>query len=247
MNILQQGIEEFIEASAIRVVAHRGAMALAPENTLEAFSIASALGVAAIESDVRLSKDGEPALVHDATLSRTHGHPGVVAELTLAELSVIGPAPLSALLTGFGADLDIYIDLKEKSASLAGAVGRVVHESGAEARAWATGSDLRQLRQVQSTAPRLRLSWTIGARHNTLNSAAVVEASLSQVSELAVVAHEVSRELVTQARSLGIDVRAYDIGSHAEAGRLISLGCRTLTLDDPRWAELSLPLFAATA
>lgn len=249
MNMLQPRIDESA-AQAIRVIGHRGAMALAPENTRQAFAAAAAMGVAAIESDVRLSKDGEPVLIHDATLRRTHGHPGVVAELTMAELSAIGPAPLSALLNEFGADSDIYVDLKEKSAHLADAVGRVVHESGAEARAWVTGSDLKQLQQVQSIAPRLRLSWAIGARHNTLNSAAVVEASLSQVSELAVVAHEVGRELVTQARSLGIDVRAYGIKSPAEARRLVALGCRTLTLDDPRWAErlaqLSLPLFAAT-
>ena len=95
------------------------------------------------------------------------------------------------------------------------------------------------------------MSWAIGARHNTLSSAAVVEASLSQVSELAVVAHEVSRELVAQARSLGIDVRAYGIKSPAEARRLVALGCRTLTLDDPRGSErlaqLSRPSLAATA
>ena len=251
MNRLRPRIEESIGPPAIRVVGHRGAMALAPENTREAFAAAAAMGVAAIESDVRLSKDGEPALIHDATLRRTHCHPGIVGELTMAEISAIGPAPLSALLAEFGPDFDIYIDLKEKSAGLAVAVGRVVHESGAEARAWVTGSDLKQLKQVQSIAPSLRLSWAIGARHNTLSSAAVVEASLSRVSELAVVAHEVSRELVTQARSLGIDVRAYGIKSPDEARRLVGLGCRTLTLDDPRWSErlaqLSLPLLAATA
>ena len=68
-------------------------MVLAPENTRESFAAAAGMGVEAIEADVRLSKDGEPALIHDAALRRAHGHPGVVADLTMAELSAIGRRP----------------------------------------------------------------------------------------------------------------------------------------------------------
>jgi glycerophosphoryl diester phosphodiesterase len=64
------------------ILAHRGYHATQPENTLEAFSKAEELGVQGIETDVRLSADGLPVLVHDR-----HAPNGVeVASLTQREL-----------------------------------------------------------------------------------------------------------------------------------------------------------------
>jgi glycerophosphoryl diester phosphodiesterase len=53
------------------VVAHRGASAQAPENTMEAFRLAVEAGADAIELDVQLSQDGQLALIHDDTVDRT--------------------------------------------------------------------------------------------------------------------------------------------------------------------------------
>ena len=234
----------------IRAVAHRGAKALAQENSIEAFTRAAEYGVPAIETDVRLAADFGVPIIHDRTLERTYGHPGVVAGMTTTELRELGVPQLSELLAGFGGDHDIYIDLKEKCAILADAVGRVVAESGRASRAWVTGSNLKQLRRVQSVAPELRISWTIGTKYGTLNSAAVVEAAILGVPELAVNAPEVSVELVAQADSLGIDVRAYGIKTVAAARALVALGCTTLTLDDPRWVAqvgtMNLPIVSGT-
>ena len=54
-----------------RWVAHRGAGKLAPENTLAAFRLGATHGYRMFECDVKLSSDGVPFLLHDATLSRT--------------------------------------------------------------------------------------------------------------------------------------------------------------------------------
>ena len=54
-----------------RWVAHRGAGKLAPENTLAAFRLGAAHGYRMFECDVKLSSDGVPFLMHDATLQRT--------------------------------------------------------------------------------------------------------------------------------------------------------------------------------
>ena len=54
-----------------RWIAHRGAGRLAPENTLAAFRYGAALGYRMAECDVKLSADGVPFLLHDATLTRT--------------------------------------------------------------------------------------------------------------------------------------------------------------------------------
>lgn len=70
-------------------IAHRGASAELPENTLAAFRRALALGGAGIELDVHTTADGVPVVFHDATLRRLTGRPGRVARKTLAELRLL--------------------------------------------------------------------------------------------------------------------------------------------------------------
>jgi glycerophosphoryl diester phosphodiesterase len=63
-------------------VAHRGAGKLAPENTLAAFRLGARHGYRMFECDVKLSSDGVPFLMHDATLARTTNsrqQPGLAA------------------------------------------------------------------------------------------------------------------------------------------------------------------------
>lgn len=70
-----------------RWIAHRGAGKLAPENTLAAFRVGAAHGYRMFECDAKLSGDGVPFLLHDATLERTTSARGQAAEWTWAELS----------------------------------------------------------------------------------------------------------------------------------------------------------------
>ena len=70
-----------------RWIAHRGAGKLAPENTLAAFRVGAAHGFRAFECDVKLSADGVPFLLHDATLERTTSGRGVATALPWSELS----------------------------------------------------------------------------------------------------------------------------------------------------------------
>jgi glycerophosphoryl diester phosphodiesterase len=74
------------DRSARAVVAHRGDSIHFPENTMEAFSAAAALGVDAIELDVHLSADGVAVVMHDATLLRTTGAQGELASLPVDAL-----------------------------------------------------------------------------------------------------------------------------------------------------------------
>ena len=69
--------------------AHRGASGQAPENTLSALARALALGADMAEIDVRLTADGHPVVIHDATLERTTSGSGRVADHTLAALQAL--------------------------------------------------------------------------------------------------------------------------------------------------------------
>ncbi len=66
-------------------VAHRGASAELPENTLTAFERAVELGADVIEADVRLTKDGKALILHDATLDRTTSGSGPLRSLTATQ------------------------------------------------------------------------------------------------------------------------------------------------------------------
>ncbi|SPD64964.1 glycerophosphodiester phosphodiesterase, cytosolic [Cupriavidus taiwanensis] len=70
-------------------IAHRGAGKLAPENTLAAFRHGAGFGYRMFEFDVKLSADGKPVLMHDATLDRTTSGQGRVDALTLGELALL--------------------------------------------------------------------------------------------------------------------------------------------------------------
>ncbi|NMC71778.1 MAG: hypothetical protein GYA57_17165 [Myxococcales bacterium] len=72
--------------TAVGVIAHRGASAYAPENTLAAFRQARDLGADWFELDCTLSADGHVVVIHDDTLDRTTSGHGPVEALPLAEL-----------------------------------------------------------------------------------------------------------------------------------------------------------------
>lgn len=73
----------------IYVAAHRGWPAKYPENTMESFKAAEAIGVDQLELDVRVTKDNELVIIHDATVDRTTNDTGLVCEKTLAELKAL--------------------------------------------------------------------------------------------------------------------------------------------------------------
>ncbi|MDO8699507.1 MAG: glycerophosphodiester phosphodiesterase [Rhodoferax sp.] len=77
-----------------RWIAHRGAGKLAPENTLAALRLGASHGYRMFECDVKLSADGIPFLMHDATLQRTTNGPRL---LGAAASPVGGDHPWSAL------------------------------------------------------------------------------------------------------------------------------------------------------
>jgi glycerophosphoryl diester phosphodiesterase len=71
------------------IVAHRGASAYLPENTMPAFERAVEMGADAIELDVHLTADGQLAVIHDETVDRTTDGTGAVAGMTMQQLRAL--------------------------------------------------------------------------------------------------------------------------------------------------------------
>jgi glycerophosphoryl diester phosphodiesterase len=73
----------------VLIVAHRGASAYEPENTIRSFERAFKLGADFVELDVRLSKDGVLVVIHDEAADRTTNGSGLVRSLTLNQLRLL--------------------------------------------------------------------------------------------------------------------------------------------------------------
>jgi glycerophosphoryl diester phosphodiesterase len=84
--ILRKGNKRTIRGEWPVNLAHRGASALAPENTIEAFRLAVEAGAGGLELDVHMTRDGHIVVIHDATVDRTTSGTGAVSEMTLDEL-----------------------------------------------------------------------------------------------------------------------------------------------------------------
>lgn len=100
------------------VVAHRGASAYEPENTLRAIRRAIEIGADVVEIDVRLTKDGYPVVIHDETVDRTTNGSGLVNEFSLDELRKLDAGKgekiplLSEVLDLVAGKIDVFIEIK---------------------------------------------------------------------------------------------------------------------------------------
>jgi glycerophosphoryl diester phosphodiesterase len=94
-----------------RVIGHRGAAAYAPENTLASFREARRRGATWVETDVKLTADGVPILMHDASLKRTTGVDRLVAETKRSDLPASVPTFEEAIACfaeeGLGCNVEI--------------------------------------------------------------------------------------------------------------------------------------------
>ncbi|MGD0979640.1 MAG: glycerophosphodiester phosphodiesterase family protein [Candidatus Bathyarchaeia archaeon] len=100
-------------------VGHRGARAYEPENTLRSYKKALELGVNAVELDVRMTKDGEIVVIHDAEVDRTTNGKGLVSQLTLKEIKQLNTKKdekiptLEEALDFLDKKVKVLIELKE--------------------------------------------------------------------------------------------------------------------------------------
>jgi glycerophosphoryl diester phosphodiesterase len=111
-----------------RVLAHRGAGTLAPENTLAALHVGHERGFRAVEFDAMAPLDDVPVLMHDATLERTTGATGVVTARRAGELTLLDagawhseafarePVPLLAQALDYCRARSIWVNVEIKPA-----------------------------------------------------------------------------------------------------------------------------------
>ena len=102
----------FSQAEVPLVVAHRGASAEEPENTLAAFERAVAAGADVVEFDVRMTADDVAVVLHDPDVDRTTQGHGLVREMSLEEVRALGVPTLEEVLLLLSGRVALDIEIK---------------------------------------------------------------------------------------------------------------------------------------
>jgi glycerophosphoryl diester phosphodiesterase len=220
-------------------VGHRGASALAPENTPEAFALAVELGCDMLEFDVLALTDGTIVVAHDARRLRD---PGIV---TLDEALAF----CADRLPGIG----LQVDLKRRGIErdVVGALRR----HGVLERSWVSGFDADSLRRVAALEPELPRSFTLprdrlgvskrgplaplvrGAlRAIGASLPGRIASVLDRARATALTLHHsvASAEAIGRAHELGAPVYVWTVDDPALAERLVRWGADGIITNDPR-------------
>jgi len=222
------------------IIGHRGAAAVAPENTMRAFREALAVGADGIEFDVRLTRDGVPVVIHDSTLRRTGGLPHRVADLTWAEISKIDVGSwfagtfanetvpsLAELFTLFQSNNStLYLEMKCDSPA--------EHRPLAEACVKAIEAHSLKSRVVVECfqLPAIKVLKEIDSDIKTV---ALFEPSLTNPSVL------IDQRIINQAKDAGAAALAlhYRLAreSLVQKAKAVGMHVAVWTVDDPAWIE----------
>ncbi len=228
----------------VLVIGHRGASALAPENTLPAFDRALALGAAGIEVDLRATRDGIIVALHDATLDRAtdgccslRSQPwAVVRRLDAGRW--FGPEFAGTRIPTLDDVLDRYVDrcilcfeVKEPRAGL-GLVHRLrrrglTHHPGLRVICFAWPATWL----LHAALPGLAAGHLV----HRLDERAIARAASAGIAMVLPRAASVTAPLVALAHDRAVEIWAWDVAGPVVCQRLAARGADAAIVDDPSW------------
>jgi glycerophosphoryl diester phosphodiesterase len=220
-------------------VGHRGASALAPENTLDAFALAVELGCDMLEFDVLDAADGTLIVAHDPRRSRA---PGVVS-LDAALAYFVEHLPSTVL----------QVDLKRRG--LEAGVVDALRRHGVYERSWVSSFDAGSLRRLGQVAPDLTRSYTLPRDRLGISKrrpfAPVVRGALASLgaslprripallarsnAQAVTLHHSVaSPAAIARAHDLDAAVYVWTVDDPAQVDSLVRAGADGIITNDPR-------------
>ena len=244
-------------ASRIKVIAHRGASAVAPENTLAAFRAALAVPADLIELDVRFSRDRALVVFHDRLLDRATDGTGPVNARTLAELKKLDAgARFSSAFAGeriptleeviallLPRALRLFIEIKidggEESVrdELVPAVVGLIGEKGFRSRATVASFDRQSLRISKRLDPDLPAGLIF---RDPAVWAAAEASGYEGLDVLCARWSIVTPEAAERARRAGRAVYAWTIDREEELAPVLAGGVDAVASNNPGWLKEAL-------
>jgi glycerophosphoryl diester phosphodiesterase len=235
-------------------VAHRGASAYAPENTIAAFDKAVEMKADYIEIDIQRSKDGKLVLIHDTTVDRTTDGSGKVGNLTFKELRNLdagswkGEQFAGAQIPTFDEILDRYhgkigilIELKapELYPGIEENVAKELKERNLDKpqneKIIVQSFNHKSMKKMNELLPKV----PIGVL--TSSSADTTEQALQEFSTYADYFNPsygiVTEDLVNQVHSLGMKIGSWTVRSQEAADFLLDVGVDAIITDYPDYVD----------
>jgi glycerophosphoryl diester phosphodiesterase len=229
-------------------VGHRGLSVRLPENTLSAFRAALEAGAGGLELDVRVTRDGHPVVMHDATVDRTTDGFGAVAGMTLEAVRGLRAGQpgekVPTLREVFEEFPSAAVNLDIKDWDLLGAeevVLGVLRELGVAGRVLVASADHRVLRRFRRAAG--GEFHTGASRREIAVFYAMSLLSLERLIRPAYTALQVpvyygplrllTPRFVRAARSLEVRVDVWTLNDPAQMGEVLDLGADAVMTDRP--------------
>lgn len=224
---------------SVSVIAHRGASSYAPENTFPSFDLAVRMGADALETDVRVSKDGVLLLLHDALLDRTTDGRGPVSEKTWAELQACDAGGwfdrrfagarlpnLTEFLKRYAGGAHLALEVKAPAIELQviEALGRIPEDQFT-----ITAFEFETLVTFKRLRPSLRAGWLT----RDLGIEQIERVLAIGAEQICPAAGRVTPELVALAHRSGLNVRAWGVSDEALMVRAVQAGVDGMTINFP--------------
>jgi len=259
LPLRRPGSSEHLPAPLI--LGHRGASAVAPENTLAAFSQAIRDGADGIEFDVRLSRDGVPVVIHDATLNRTGSMSGSVRELTVAELQKIDVGSWFDKRTGekdfsgekvptleqvfnlFAAENGVlYVEMKcdaNEGALLASRVADHISAQNMNERVVVECFELTAIQEIKRIDPGVRTAALfephLSRPLSTMRGQTIIKLARKHGADEIALHHALARKRILEAaRNEGFETVVWTVDDPAWVGRARDHGIKALIANNPR-------------
>lgn len=226
-----------------KIMAHRGASAAAPENTMAAIEKAIADGAHWVEIDVQRTDDDHVVVVHDRDLMRVGNEPAVITEASYADISKVDigswfGAPfadqrlptLEQVLVRCKKAIKVNIELKyyKWDDRLAHRVIEIVEESGTENDIVVMSLQLEAVRQVKSIRP----GWQVGL----LSAAALTDLTQMEADFLAVHSRMATPRFVRRVQNAGKSLYVWTVNDPVGMMQMFDLGVDALITDKPALA-----------
>ena len=234
------------------IYGHRGAKGVAPENTLPSFQACLDAGAKRCELDVRLTRDNQPVVIHDADLKRVAGSKLRVKNMTAEELSQLdvrhaGPAwPTPCRVPTLAQVFELcefehwQIEIKslsrKRAVILIQDIARLCEKFGISDRVVLTSSSHTVLRAAMQQAPHLPRG--LVAEYAWLDP--VKTAQRFQCSLLALNWSLCIEKRIRQAQAAGMHVSAWTVNDPALMRQLVQYGVDSLITDFPGLASATL-------
>jgi glycerophosphoryl diester phosphodiesterase len=251
-------------ADPFYIIAHRGASAYAPENTMSAFKLADEMGIPRVETDVGFTRDRHLILFHDKTLDRTTNGHGPSEDLALSELKQMdagswgsNPTPagssepevswnrdysgeqlitLQELLDAFGRRFVYHIEIKRPAPGLVPAVIKAVRERDLVDHVYISSiNDLDSLLEAKRIEPAIKTDWSPVNRLKENGPVTVREAAHHGITMFTFNSGNLDAELVKLANEMGMETRSSGIKNRQHMIEAVEAGCNGMTINWPDW------------